>query len=215
MIVLRLHGLTTISLGGGKLYIPPKHFEADVTTRYFEWWKKQSVLNLQETSKDVLEEQRSFTNFEIRPKRSEGMKESDVFTSFKMIPKSLKRPKEDDTCFGFKMMPKKFKGMREANCFPDSKIKRKTSKRAKQGTSASTRPDFHLRSLKRSHPLLKQKEKGNNSTSDLGSPLKRFAQYPKLKMVVQNAGFPPKGNMLRAKGSVNEDKVTANSSWFY
>ncbi|XWS09819.1 hypothetical protein CRYUN_Cryun39dG0022200 [Craigia yunnanensis] len=256
------------SVRGGKLYIPPRLFEADVTTRYSEWWK-QSVLSLQETSKDVLEEQRSFTSFKITPKRTEGMHESDAFTSFKMILRSLKRPKEDDTCIAFKIMPKKFKGMREGKGFPGSNINPKKSKIAKEGTTASTRPDFYLKSSRRSRWLLKQKEKDNNATSDLGSPLKRLkklVQYPKWKKEGRTAGFvarsserkkkgnnasiphefppknetvtdssvskplkgpslnfisqkelnnspfppgfPPKGVMLRAKGSANEDKLT-------
>ncbi|XVF03910.1 hypothetical protein REPUB_Repub05bG0034300 [Reevesia pubescens] len=265
------------SVGGEKLYIPPRHSEANVTTRYLDWWEK-SMLSLQETSKDVVEElRRSF-------KITEGMNESDVLTSFKMIPKCLKRPKEDYSGIGFKIMPMKFKGMREGDGIPGSNMNSRKSKRAKECTSASTRPDFYRKSLKRSLQLLKQRERGNNATSDLGSPQKRLnmlAQYPKWKNEVRNAGFvaqsserkkkdnnasmphgfplksskgqalgsevnnegknettpasckplkepplsfliqmelnnspfppgfPPKGNMLGAKGSLNEEKVTA------
>ncbi|XVF77516.1 hypothetical protein PTKIN_Ptkin14bG0050800 [Pterospermum kingtungense] len=212
------------SADGDKLYIPSRLFKADVTTRYSDWWK-QSMLSLQERSKDVLEEQRKFSSFRITPKRKKGIEGSDVFTSFKMIPKSLKRRREDDTCISFEVMPKKFKGIRE-------------------GSSASIQSDIYLKSLRRSG-------KGNNATSDLGSSLKRsgkLAQYAKWKMAVRNAGFvarsserkkkgnnasilphelppmsskglavstevkneglPPKRNMLRANDSVNEDMVT-------
>ncbi|XP_022717925.1 uncharacterized protein LOC111276446 [Durio zibethinus] len=183
------------SPGGGKLYIPPTHFEGDVTTQYLKWWT-QSVLSLQE--------QRSFTNFSITPNRAEGMNGSNVFTSCKMIPKSLKRPKQDDTCIGFKRMPKKFKGMRKGKGFSGSNINPKKSKRAKEGTSASTRPDFHLKSLKRSCQFLKQKEKGNNATSVLGSPLKRLkrlSQNPKWKKEVHNAGFVARSSERKRKGN--------------
>ena len=47
------------SIGDAKLYIPPRLFEADVTMRYFEWWK-QSVSD----QKDAIK------NFVTRPQNS-------------------------------------------------------------------------------------------------------------------------------------------------
>ncbi|XP_017979615.1 PREDICTED: uncharacterized protein LOC18593572 [Theobroma cacao] len=173
------------SVDGGKLYIPPRLFEADVTAQYLEWWK-QSVLNPQEVSKNVLR-------------------------------------------------------MSEGNGFLGSEINTKKSKRAKEGTFTSTRPDFYHKILNRSRRLLTLKEEGKNATSDLGYPLKKLkklVQYPRWKKEVRNAGvvaqsskrkkkgnnasipheFPPKGSKGLAFASAvnNDDKneTTSASSLF-
>ncbi|OMP04446.1 hypothetical protein COLO4_09641 [Corchorus olitorius] len=187
------------SVGGGKLNIPSRIFEAGVTTRYLKWWNawwwNRSLLSMPEASEDALEEK---TSFKIKRKRTEKMNKSDCFTSFKMIPKGLKRAKEGDG--SFKVIPKKLKRMRNSNAFSGPK------------------------GLKRARLLSNQKEKGKKATSDLGSSrkrLKKLVEIPERKREVHTAQSskakkkdvlrphesPPKGSEVS-----NEDKNGVNSA---
>lgn len=213
------------SVVGGKLYIPSKLFKGDVTAKYSNWWK-QSVLILQEESIDVLLKQRSSTNFKTTPNGTMGMSETDMFKGLKLIPKRLKRPREDDTCSGFKTMPKKFKG-----------VGSRTSSLTRPSNSASSDHGSPMKIWKQLPKYPKPKKEVRNagfvarsssiaigsevdtevknestSSSSLSKPLKEL----KPDFVIQNElnnssfppGFPPKGNMLKAKGSFNGDGVT-------
>ncbi|KAH9651575.1 PMD domain-containing protein [Citrus sinensis] len=58
-----------------KLYVPSRLYEADVTTRYLDWWK-QSLSRLQVASRAVLPRLHIFSTSEINPKRSKRVKRS-------------------------------------------------------------------------------------------------------------------------------------------
>ncbi|XP_016721113.1 uncharacterized protein [Gossypium hirsutum] len=168
------------SVGGGKLYIPSKLFKGDVTAKYSNWWK-QSVLILQEESIDVLLKQRSSTNFKMTPNGTMGINETDMFRGLKLIPMCLKRPREDDTYSGFKTMPKKF----VMQCF----VARSSS--IAIGSEADT-----------------EVKNESTSSSSLSKLKPDFVIQKELNNSSFPPGFPPKGNMLQAKGSFNRDKVT-------
>ncbi|MBA0550175.1 hypothetical protein Golob_021143 [Gossypium lobatum] len=209
------------SVGGGKLYIPSKLFKGDVTAKYSNWWK-QSVLILQEESIDVLLKQRSSTNFKMTPNGTMGINGTDMFKGLKLIPKCMKRPREDYTYSGFKTMPKKFKG-----------VGTHTSSLTRPGSSASSdhgspmikfkqlpkyperkkevcNAGFVARSLSIAIGSEVDTEVKNESTSSSSlSKLKPdFVIQKELNNFSFPPGFPPKGNMLQAKGSFNRDKVT-------
>ncbi|XVE50599.1 hypothetical protein DITRI_Ditri01bG0176100 [Diplodiscus trichospermus] len=200
------------SVGGGKLYIPPRLFEADVSARYLEWWK-QSALSLQETSRNVLGEQRNFTDFKITPKKTDRMNESDDSTSSKRILKSLKRSKENDLGSALKRLkklpkyPERKKGVHNAD-FVARSVERK-----KRGKDASVPPEFPPKSSKGVSEVNHEGKNKNASESSLSKPLKELPLNFTVQRELNNSpfppGFPPKGNLLQAKGSFNEDKVTA------
>ncbi|GMJ10339.1 hypothetical protein HRI_004703100 [Hibiscus trionum] len=208
-------------IASGKLYIPSRVSEADVTSRYSNWWK-QSMLNLQEESKDVLQKQRSFT---MTPTCSN---ESNA------ILKSLKRPEEDDTCSGFKTTPKNLNQSR-------------LLKQNEKGNKASSDHGCPLKRLKQSaqypklqkevcnassvaltpHEFPQKNSKGpafgsevNNgiknetiSPRSVSKPLKESQPEFVIRRELNNSpfppGFPPKGNMMQSKGYLNGDKATA------
>ncbi|TXG67770.1 hypothetical protein EZV62_009045 [Acer yangbiense] len=88
------------------LYVPPRLYEADVTTRYLEWWK-ESLLHLQAAKEGVLLRKRIFRSSEItrnnrskRSKRVNHVKDGFSFSSSKMKTKksvvTSTEEKEDD-----------------------------------------------------------------------------------------------------------------------
>ncbi|KAL5802529.1 hypothetical protein ACOSQ4_030834 [Xanthoceras sorbifolium] len=76
------------------LYVPSRFYEADVTTRYSEWWK-QSVSHLQGASKGVLRPKRTFRIFKISQQ-----KDIDAFvilgSPLKKAKKSVETLKEEE-----------------------------------------------------------------------------------------------------------------------
>ncbi|KAK0588457.1 hypothetical protein LWI29_001287 [Acer saccharum] len=89
------------------LYVPPRLYEADVTTRYLEWWK-ESLLHLQAAKEGVLLRKRIFRSSEItrnnrskRAKRVNHVEDGFSFTSSKMKTKksvvTSTEEKEDDS----------------------------------------------------------------------------------------------------------------------
>ncbi|KAK9005089.1 hypothetical protein V6N11_042537 [Hibiscus sabdariffa] len=218
-------------IASGKLYIPSKVSNAEVTSRYSNWWK-QSMLTLQEERKDMLQKQRSST---MTPKRTTGSNESNAIINFKTILKSSKRPEEDYTCSGFKTTPKNFnqsrglKRMEEDN--KASSDHGSPLKRLKQ-SSQYTKPHKEVcsassvaRSSLTPHEFPRRNSKGpafgsevnnesKNETVSSGSVFKLLKES-QLDFVIQRElnnspfppGFPPKGNMMQAEGSLNEDKA--------
>ncbi|KAK0599574.1 hypothetical protein LWI29_006517 [Acer saccharum] len=88
------------------LYVPPRLYEADVTTRYLEWWK-ESLLHLQAAKEGFLLRKRIFRSSEItrnnrskRVKRVNHVKDGFSFSSSKMKTKksvvTSTEEKEDD-----------------------------------------------------------------------------------------------------------------------
>ncbi|KAK3199612.1 hypothetical protein Dsin_023027 [Dipteronia sinensis] len=61
------------------LYVPSRLYEADVTTRYLEWWK-ESILHLQAAKEGVLQRERIFRSSEISSEEEiKNSKESKPF----------------------------------------------------------------------------------------------------------------------------------------
>ncbi|KAK0600397.1 hypothetical protein LWI29_014522 [Acer saccharum] len=89
------------------LYVPPRLYEADDTTRYLEWWK-ESLLHLQSAKEGVLLRKRIFRSSEItrnnrskRAKRVNHVEDGFSFSSSKMKTKksvvTSTEEKEDDS----------------------------------------------------------------------------------------------------------------------
>ncbi|KAE8680210.1 C globular stage-like protein [Hibiscus syriacus] len=205
-------------IAGGKLYIPSRVCEGEVTSRYLNWWK-QSTMTLQEGSKDVLRKQRSFT---MTPKRTSISSESYASINFKTILKSLKRSGEDDTCSGFKTPPKDLNQSR-------------LLKRKEKGNKASSDLGSALKRLKQSTQCPKQQKEACNASyvarsssmptgPAFGSEVNNESQNETISsrsfskalkesqpdFVIQrelnNSPFPPG---FPPKYSLNGDKVTA------
>ncbi|KAK0601412.1 hypothetical protein LWI29_024052 [Acer saccharum] len=86
------------SIGCANLYVPSRLFEADVTTRYSEWWK-QSVSRLQCARKGVLQPKRTFRVFKISHKKTSKRAKGFHFTSSKIQSKKLDGIKKGDCAY--------------------------------------------------------------------------------------------------------------------
>ncbi|KAK0602357.1 hypothetical protein LWI29_032582 [Acer saccharum] len=93
-------------ISDANLYVPSRLYEADVTTRYLEWWK-ESLLHLQAAKEGVLLQKRIFRSSEItrnnrskRAKTVNHVKDGFSFSSSKMKTKksvvTSTEEKEDD-----------------------------------------------------------------------------------------------------------------------
>ncbi|KAE8704358.1 E3 ubiquitin-protein ligase ATL31-like [Hibiscus syriacus] len=175
-------------IAGGKLYIPSRVSEADVTCQYSNWWK-QSKLNLQEGRED------------------------DTGSGFKTPPKNLNQSR---------LLKRKEKD-NEASSVHGSALKRskqsaKYPKRQKEACNASY--VSRSSSMLTGPPLGSEVDKESNnetiSSRSVSKPLKEESQLDfVIKKELNNSpfppGFPPKGNMMQTKDSLNGDKVTATA----
>ncbi|KAI4306075.1 hypothetical protein L6164_029384 [Bauhinia variegata] len=71
IICVRVSELVGRTVNSGKIYIPPRPFEADVTTRYLDWWKN-SVMCHKDPFKDLVKGKRNPRSRKLVPQASEG-----------------------------------------------------------------------------------------------------------------------------------------------
>ncbi|TXG67768.1 hypothetical protein EZV62_009043 [Acer yangbiense] len=84
-------------ISDANLYVPPQLYEADVTTRYLEWWKK-SILHLQAPKDCVLLRERIFSSSKItRKKRSKTANRVNHFIGVRFSTFKMRRRRSKET----------------------------------------------------------------------------------------------------------------------
>ncbi|GKV15655.1 hypothetical protein SLEP1_g26425 [Rubroshorea leprosula] len=202
-------------VGGGRLYVPPRFFEADVTTRYLEWWK-ESVLSFQE--------QRGYSSFLMIPKELTRSLNSTQPGSYSIKPSSARilthNQKDISSSSGLSTGHKRTANHKEKNgalVLPESPPKSLLGlvgcSEAKSKTINAASPlDINSDSSDCSVIVLevKSKEKGNSaSSSPLSSTSKAVVDF-RLQQELDTSpfppGFPPKNKLVEAKSFVGEDR---------
>ncbi|GLT65938.1 hypothetical protein SLA2020_383380 [Shorea laevis] len=202
-------------VGGGTLYIPSRFYEADVTTRYLEWWK-ESASSLQEPG--------DFSgSFNISPLL--GMVVNATSTFGIACALNLKRKTEVDIVGAPSKILKSSahsSKIKEDNCVSIPLLSPPKSFQGAIGCSEETRKpiiaasplDLDSYSSENSIVVLEAK-KSENSNSVLAKPPFRtskevlhFGVQKKLDTSCTPPAFPPKGKIAEANGSFDEDDMT-------
>ncbi|KAL5802530.1 hypothetical protein ACOSQ4_030835 [Xanthoceras sorbifolium] len=187
------------------LYVPLRLYEADVTTRYLEWWK-ESLLRLQGASEGVLLQERTFMSSNItQKKRSKTAKrvnhfeEGVMFSSYKI--KTIKlvetsTEREEDVSdasasagLSTKTLPLSLIVKKELNDspFPPGFPPKNNLAEAGDTTKEDNQTIAKLLISSKRH-------------DDIGNEQLNDSPFP--------PGFPPKNNLVEAGDTTKEDNLT-------
>ncbi|GKV15663.1 hypothetical protein SLEP1_g26432 [Rubroshorea leprosula] len=205
----------TKSVKGGRLYIPSRFFEADVTTRYLEWWK-ESVLSVQDQGASSLACCFSVRSLKSSKRILRGKEKDSNATSARPIaPKmNLKRNKEvDNGGLPLKLLKRSAPSSKETGVpilLESSSRSSEGSARCSEGkkkTNAASPIDVDSESSVGVSPV---EEEENTNFGSASSPFRTSKEVldDRARKELDNSpfppGFPPKCKMQEAKGSVDE-----------
>lgn len=184
------------------LYIPPRLYEAGVTTRYSEWWK-QSKLSSKFESEALLPIKKALPSVLSTPRRSKAAKVSSLVGS----KKRLKRTTESSCTMSTEVSVKRLDGVNEGDGTPFC-----SSSSLKSSEKSSKKKDIYVAvTLGKQVETSKEKERvcDVSASSVLSSeklPLSLLAK--ELNDSPVPPGFAPKFNLEETRDSVDKDDPT-------
>ncbi|KAK0600332.1 hypothetical protein LWI29_013843 [Acer saccharum] len=208
-------------IGCANMYVPSRLFEADVTTRYSEWWK-QSVSRLR---KSLLRPKRTFRVFKITNKTSKRVK-GFCITSSKIQPKRLKGTMASNFTKSFNITSKKLDGIKKgdgaSSSHPNFALKSseklpELSKWSIKDINTSVTLDSPLKQAEKSVEISKEKEKVCDVFASAGLPSDKLPPSQIVQKKLNDSpgppDFPPKSNLVEAEESTDEDGLTISESF--
>ncbi|KAK0600628.1 hypothetical protein LWI29_016888 [Acer saccharum] len=189
------------------LYIPPRLYEAGVTTRYSEWWK-QSKLSLKFESEAPLPKKKALPIVLSTPRRSKAAKVSSLVGS----KKRLKRTTESSCTTSTEVSVKRLDGVNEGDGTPFCSSSSLKSSEKSSKTLIQKKKDIYV-AVTLGKPVETSKEKEKVCDVSASSVLSSEKLPPSLLAKELNdspvpPGFAPKFNLVETRDSVDKDDPT-------